>query len=56
MPIGRPKYLKGRFDSLHPKKLHAIAINSIGTLIPIKPLFEKLTFNPEANWNPCNKA
>jgi len=46
-PIGRPKYLKGKLVSLQPKKLHAISIKSLRTLIPIKPLLRKFTFKPE---------
>jgi hypothetical protein len=51
-PIGRPRYLNGSDPSLQFRKLQAISKKVDGTLIPIRPLFQKLTLSPEANSKP----
>jgi hypothetical protein len=51
-PIGRPRYLNGSEPSLQLRKLQVISKKVDGTLIPIRPLFQKLTLSPEANSKP----
>jgi hypothetical protein len=51
-PIGSPRYLKGIEPSLQLRNKLAISKNVDGTFTPMRALFQKFTFKPEANSKP----